>query len=105
MAVVQIVVVLPHTQGSIRIQAELVFMENAIQKYFIFGERFLSFYRIDIVQIKEEIFTIWNENKKKKFSPQDTRPILPIYRDMVPEDNLRKQKENKNRFIIDEGIK
>ena len=42
--VIQVPVVFPHTQGSVRIQAEFVVMENANPKYFILGDEFLSLY-------------------------------------------------------------
>ena len=48
-AVVPLAVVFPRTQGSVRIQAEFVVMENANPKYFILGDEFLSLYGIDIV--------------------------------------------------------
>ena len=81
--IVQLPVIFPHTQGSVRIQAEFVVMENANPKYFILGDEFLSLYGVDIVHSKEKFFTIGNENKKKKFALQDHRPILPIYQDMM----------------------
>lgn len=104
-AVVQMVVVFPHTQVLIRIQAEFVVMGNVNPKYLILDDECLRLYEIGMAHSQEKSFTIRNDNTKKFFALRDRRPILPIYRDMVPEDNLQKQQENKKQFMIEESIK
>ena len=100
--VIQLPMVFPHNQGSIRIQPEFVVMENADTKYFILGSEFLSLYGIDIHHSKEKYFTIGNDNKKKKFALDSSKSILPVYRD---EEKAPVKPRPDQGYVIEEGIK
>ncbi|KAG0142916.1 hypothetical protein CROQUDRAFT_680476, partial [Cronartium quercuum f. sp. fusiforme G11] len=46
--IIELPVIFPHVQGSVRIRPEFVVMENAMPQFFILGGEFLSLYGIDI---------------------------------------------------------
>ncbi|CAH7671063.1 hypothetical protein PPACK8108_LOCUS5827 [Phakopsora pachyrhizi] len=66
--IIETSLIFPHPLGSVRIQAELVVMDNATMHYFILGNEYQSLYGIDINNSKERYFTIGNDNKRKKFA-------------------------------------
>ncbi|KAG0140327.1 hypothetical protein CROQUDRAFT_20230, partial [Cronartium quercuum f. sp. fusiforme G11] len=66
--IIELPVIVPHVQGSIRIRPEFVVMENSMPQFFILGGEFLSLYGIDIYHSRESYFTIGNDNKKKKLA-------------------------------------
>lgn len=59
LGVIEISLVFPHTQGSVRIQAQFVVMENTRIKYLILGDDYLSLYGFDITNSKERFFYHW----------------------------------------------
>ena len=68
LGVIELPIIFPHSQGSVRIKPEFVVMKNVTPHYFILGGDFLSVDGIDIIHSREKYFTIGNENKKKKFA-------------------------------------
>ncbi|KAG0145801.1 hypothetical protein CROQUDRAFT_45308 [Cronartium quercuum f. sp. fusiforme G11] len=76
--IIELPLIFPHIQGSVRIKPEFVVMEDATPEYFILGSDFFGLYGIDIVHSREKYFTIGNDNKKKKFALCKSRDILPI---------------------------
>lgn len=83
--VIELPVIFPHIQGSVRIRPEFVVMENATPQLFILGGDFLSLYGIDIFHSRESYFTIGNDNKKKKFAFIKKQMIFNVIKeDKIP---------------------
>ncbi|KAG0142188.1 hypothetical protein CROQUDRAFT_50645 [Cronartium quercuum f. sp. fusiforme G11] len=78
LGIIELPVIFPQMQGSVRMRPEFVVMENAMPQFFILGGEFLSLYGIDIYHSRESYFTIGNDNKKKKFTFIKKQMILNI---------------------------
>ncbi|MBW0526252.1 hypothetical protein O181_065967 [Austropuccinia psidii MF-1] len=59
--------VFPHPAGSIRMNTEIVVIDNCTSQHIILGNDYLNIYGIDIMNHKDRYFTI-GENKRKKFA-------------------------------------
>ncbi|MBW0461534.1 hypothetical protein O181_001249 [Austropuccinia psidii MF-1] len=59
-------IVLPHPEGSVRMKADIVVMDNCKSQHIILGNDYLNIYGIDINNHKDRYFTI-GENKRQKF--------------------------------------
>ncbi|MBW0578024.1 hypothetical protein O181_117739 [Austropuccinia psidii MF-1] len=60
-------IVFPHPAGSIRMNTEIVVMDNCTSQYIILGNDCLNIYGIDINNHKDRYFTI-EDNKRQKFA-------------------------------------
>ena len=60
-------IVFPHPAGSVRMQTEIVVMDNCTSQHIILGNDYLNIYGIDINNHKDRYFTT-GENKRKKFA-------------------------------------
>ncbi|MBW0555676.1 hypothetical protein O181_095391 [Austropuccinia psidii MF-1] len=56
----------PHTAGSVRMETEIVVMENCTSQNIILGNDYLNIYGIEINNHKDRYFTI-GENERQKF--------------------------------------
>ncbi|MBW0556498.1 hypothetical protein O181_096213 [Austropuccinia psidii MF-1] len=59
--------VFPHPAGSVRMETEIVVMDNCTSQQIILGNDYLNIYGIDINNYKDRYFTI-GENKRQKFA-------------------------------------
>ncbi|MBW0521855.1 hypothetical protein O181_061570 [Austropuccinia psidii MF-1] len=59
--------VFPHQAGSVRIETEIVVVDNCTSQHIIFGNDYLNIYGIDINNHKDRYFMI-GENKRQKIS-------------------------------------
>jgi hypothetical protein len=59
--------IIPHVQGSVKIQVEFIVVEDGVSNYFILGNDYLTIYGFDITNSRERYFTRGNDNKRKKF--------------------------------------
>ncbi|MBW0555425.1 hypothetical protein O181_095140 [Austropuccinia psidii MF-1] len=60
-------VVFPHLAGSVRMESEIVVMDNCTSQHIILGNYYLNIHGIDINNYKDRHFTI-GENKRQKFA-------------------------------------
>ncbi|MBW0495689.1 hypothetical protein O181_035404 [Austropuccinia psidii MF-1] len=59
--------VFPHPAGSVRMETEIIVIDNCKSQHIILGNDYLNIYGVDINSHKDRYFTI-GENKKQKFS-------------------------------------
>ncbi|MBW0518080.1 hypothetical protein O181_057795 [Austropuccinia psidii MF-1] len=59
--------VFPHPEGSVRMESEILVIENCTSQHIILGNDYLNIYGIDINNHKKRYFTI-AENKRQKFA-------------------------------------
>ncbi|MBW0567457.1 hypothetical protein O181_107172 [Austropuccinia psidii MF-1] len=67
LAILDTNIVFPHPAGSIRMETEIVVMDNCKSQHIILGNYYLNIYGIDINSHKDRYFTI-RENKRQKFA-------------------------------------
>ncbi|MBW0493550.1 hypothetical protein O181_033265 [Austropuccinia psidii MF-1] len=67
LCILDINIVFPHPEGSVRMKTEIVVMDNCTSKHIILGNDYLNIYGIDINNHKDRSFTI-GENKRQKSS-------------------------------------
>ena len=85
--------IVPHVQGSVKIQVEFIVVEDGVSNYFILGNDYLTIYGFDITNSRERYFTIGNDNKRKKFlfKNKEKVTIQEVTRNLDFEDFVGKQ--------------
>ncbi|MBW0594187.1 hypothetical protein O181_133902 [Austropuccinia psidii MF-1] len=88
MGILDINLVFPHPEGTIRVKTEFVVMENCTSQHIIFGNDYLNIYGIDINNYKDRYFTIGG-NKIQKLA----FPNMPKQISILPFKNNETHKE------------
>ncbi|MBW0476172.1 hypothetical protein O181_015887 [Austropuccinia psidii MF-1] len=70
-------IVFPHPSGSVRMNTEIVVMENCTSQNIILGNDYLNIYAIDINSHKDRYFKI-GEDKRQKFAFSNTPKQISI---------------------------
>ncbi|MBW0554591.1 hypothetical protein O181_094306 [Austropuccinia psidii MF-1] len=70
-------IVFPHPAGSVKMETEIVLMENCTSQHIILGNYYLNIYGIDINNHKDRYFTI-GKNKRQKFAFSNMQKQISI---------------------------
>ncbi|MBW0555965.1 hypothetical protein O181_095680 [Austropuccinia psidii MF-1] len=70
-------IVFPHPAGSVKINTEIVVMDNCTSQHVILGNDYLNIYGVDINNHKDRNFTI-GKNKRQKFAFSDMPKQISI---------------------------
>ena len=67
LGIIDLSLIFPHEQGSVRLKLEFVVMDNVHVQYFILGNDYLRMYGINIDNTNDHVFTIGKDITKKFF--------------------------------------